>query len=87
VFLPYYPAWELYRVVRDRDGLQLDFMAKIDGIRSFEGLRRRATPARFGKHELLVAALEDILRSKQAANRPQDRAVLPVLRRTWREAR
>jgi hypothetical protein len=43
VFLPYYPASELYRVVRDRDGLQLDFMAKIDGIRSFEGLRARAT--------------------------------------------
>ena len=87
VFLPYYPASELYRVVRDRDGLQLDFMAKIDGIRSFEGLRARATAARFGKHELLVAALEDIIRSKQAANRPQDRAVLPVLRRTLREAR
>jgi hypothetical protein len=87
VFLPYYPASELYRVVRDRDGLQLDFMAKIDGIRSFEGLLARATPARFGRHELLVAALEDIIRSKQAANRPQDRAVLPVLRRTLREAR
>jgi hypothetical protein len=87
VFLPYYPASELYRVVRDRDGLQLDFMAKIDGIRSFEGLRARATATRFGKHELLVAALEDIIRSKQAANRPQDRAVLPVLRRTLREAR
>jgi hypothetical protein len=87
VFLPYYPASELYRVVRDRDGLQIDFMAKIDGIRSFEGLRTRATAVQFGKHELLVAALEDIIRSKQAANRPQDRAVLPVLRRTLREAR
>jgi serine/threonine protein kinase len=87
VFLPYYRASELYRVVRDRDGLQLDFMAKIDGIRSFEGLRARASAAEFGKHELLVAALEDIIRSKQAANRPQDRAVLPLLRRTLREAR
>lgn len=87
VFLPYYPASELYRVVRDRDGLQIDFMAKIDGIRSFEALRSRATAVQFGKHELLVAALEDIIRSKQAANRPQDRAVLPVLRRTLREAR
>jgi hypothetical protein len=87
VFLPYYPASELYRVVRDRDGLQIDFMAKIDGIRSFEGLRTRATAVQFGKHELLVAALEDIIRSKQAANRPQDRAVLPVLRRTLRETR
>lgn len=85
VFMPYYPASELYRIARDRDGLQLDFMAKIDGIRSFEGLRSRADVARFGKHELRVASLPDIIKSKQAADRPQDRAVLPVLRRTVRE--
>ena len=36
VLRPYYPASQLYRMTRDRDGLQLDFMAKIDGIRSFE---------------------------------------------------
>ena len=87
VFLPFYPASELYRVVRDRDGVQLDFMAKLDGIRSFERLRARATVARFGRHALRVAALEDIIKSKQAANRPQDRAVLPILRRTVRERR
>ena len=85
VLHPYYPASELYRVVRESDGLQLDFMAKVDGIRSFESLRSRATSARFGRHELKVATLEDIIRSKKAANRPQDRAVLPVLRRTLRE--
>src|SRR5881392_1430779 len=34
VLRPYYPASDLYRVVRERDGLQFDFMAKIDGIRS-----------------------------------------------------
>ena len=39
VLRPFYPASQLYRVVRARDGLQLDFMAKIDGIRSFESLR------------------------------------------------
>jgi predicted nucleotidyltransferase len=85
VLRPYYPASELYRVVRDRDGLQLDFMARIDGIAGFESLRDRATPARFAGHELKVAALEDIIRSKRAANRPQDRAVLPILQRTLRE--
>src|SRR5438046_2976785 len=36
---PFYPASALYRVVRDRDALQFDFMAKVDGIRSFESLR------------------------------------------------
>jgi hypothetical protein len=87
VYLPYYPASELYRVARDRDGLQLDFMAKVDGIRSFEGLKSRATVTRFGKHPIRVASLPDIIKSKQAANRPQDRAVLPILRRTVREAR
>jgi hypothetical protein len=71
--------------VRDQDGVQLDFMGKLDGIRSFESLRSRATPIRFGRATLLVAALEDIIKSKAAANRPQDRAVLPVLRRTLRE--
>ncbi len=85
VFLPYYPASGLYRIARDRDGLQLDFMAKVDGIRSFEGLRSRAEVTRFGKHQLRVASLEDVIKSKQAANRPQDRAVLPILRKTIRE--
>lgn len=85
VLHPYYPASELYRVVRDRDGLQLDFMAKVNGVRSFESLRSRATVARFGRHELKVASLDDVIRSKKSANRAQDRAVLPILRKTLRE--
>lgn len=85
VLRPYYPASQLYRVTRDRDGLQLDFMAKIDGIRSFESLRGRASSVSFGAHELLVASLADIIRSKERAGREQDVAVLPILRRTLRE--
>lgn len=87
ILQPWYPVSDLYRVARDRDGVQVDFMARIDGIRSYEALRSRATPVRFGRHEIQVAALEDIVRSKAAANRPQDRAVLPLLRRTLRETR
>lgn len=87
VLRPYYPVSELYRVMRDVGNLQLDFMARVDGIPSFEALRARATAAAFGGHELLVAALEDVIRSKQAAGRPQDRAVLPVLRATLRGRR
>jgi hypothetical protein len=56
VMRPFYPASDLYRVVRDSDGLQLDFMAKVDGIRSFESLRSRATEARFGRYSIKVAA-------------------------------
>jgi hypothetical protein len=85
VLTPYYPASGLFRVARDRDGLQLDFMAKVDGIRSFEGLKSRAQPVKFGRHVLLVASLADVIKSKTAAGRPQDRAVLPVLRKTLNE--
>ncbi|HZI29844.1 MAG TPA: nucleotidyltransferase [Gemmatimonadaceae bacterium] len=85
VLHPFYPASELYRVLRERDGLQFDFMAKVDGVRSFESLRSRAASTRFGRYDLKVASLEDIIASKKAANRPQDRAVLPLLRKTLRE--
>ena len=43
VLRPYSPASDLFRVVRDDDGLQVDFMGTIHGVRSFEGLRDRAT--------------------------------------------
>src|SRR5688572_29504944 len=46
VLHPFYPVSEL-RVMRQRDGLQFDFMGKVDGIRSFEVLRRRASVTHF----------------------------------------
>ncbi len=85
VLRPFYPASQLFRVMRDVDGLQLDFMARIDGIRRYEGLRARATSLRINEHELLVAGLPDIIKSKTAAGRPQDLAVLPILKRTLDE--
>lgn len=85
VMRSFYPASALYRLARDADGLQIDFMGKVDGIRSFEGLRSRATLTTLGGSDIRVATLTDVIKSKQAANRPQDRAVLPVLRRTLRE--
>src|SRR5579872_495186 len=42
ILTPYYPVSGLYRISRDTDGLQLDFMTVVDGVRSFEGLRNRA---------------------------------------------
>ncbi len=83
---PYYPASDLYRVVRDDDGLQVDFMGTIHGIRSFEGLRDRATSIEIGGVSLLVASLSDVIRSKRAARRPRDLAVLDILEATHEEA-
>lgn len=86
VMRPYYPASELYRIVRDRDGLQVDFMGAIHGIRSFEGVRDRASWIEVGGIPLRVAALDDIIRSKRAARRPRDRAVLEILEKAREQA-
>jgi len=79
---PYYPASDRYRVVRDEDGLQLDFMGTIQGVRSFEGVRDRATCVDIDGVGILVASLVDIVKSKRAARRPRDRAVLEILEKT-----
>jgi hypothetical protein len=81
ILRPYYPVSDLFRVVRD-DGLQVDFMGTMHGVRSFEGLRERSSLATVGDAVLCVAALSDIVKSKKAAGRPRDRAVLDVLERT-----
>ena len=85
ILQPFYPASGLYRLARDEDGLQLDFMTVIDGVSSFEGLRKRAARIRFGDAEIFVAALADIIKSKKAAGRPRDLAVLEILHRTLDE--
>jgi hypothetical protein len=85
VLRPYYPASGLYRVINDAAGLQVDFMSWIHGIRSFGGLRARATRIDLGNGKLWVADLRDIISSKRAAGRPRDRAVLEILEATLRE--
>jgi hypothetical protein len=43
-------------------------------------LRRAATDAQLYDVTVLIASLGDVIRSKQAANRPKDQRVLPTLR-------
>jgi hypothetical protein len=86
VLRPYYPVSDMFRVVRDEDGLQLDFMATIHGVRSFASLRARAVEITVGGSPLRVASLADIVRSKRAARRPRDLAILDVLEKTREEA-
>ncbi len=85
ILRPYYPVSDLFRLVRDDDGLQVDFMGSIHGIRSFEGLRDRATVVEIGGIALRVASLDDVIRSKRAAGRPRDLAVLPMLEKAREE--
>jgi hypothetical protein len=73
-------------VINDTAGLQVDFMSSLHGVRSFSGLKSRAQRVTFGRSELLVADLTDIIASKKAADRPQDRAVLDALEKTLHEA-
>jgi predicted nucleotidyltransferase len=85
IMRPYYPVSKLYRLTNDDRGLQLDFMPAIHGIRSFEGLKTRASLIRINGEEGLLASLEDIIRSKKSAARPRDVAVLPILQQTLYE--
>ena len=87
VLRPYYPASDLYRIVREDDGFQLDFMGTIHGIRSFEGVRARAAVVEIDGVPILVASLADIIRSKRAAGRSRDLAVLEILENALEETK
>ena len=79
ILRPYYPASDLYRIVRDEDWLQLDFMSTVHGIRSFAGVRDRSTRIDIGGAPLVVASLSDIIASKSAARPPRGLAVIDIL--------
>ena len=82
---PYYPASDLYRLVQKNTGLQLDFMSRLHGVKSFESLRSRAAEVYFGAAAIWVADLKDIIRSKRALGRVKDLAVLEILEKTQDE--
>jgi hypothetical protein len=84
---PYYPVSDLFRFERDEDSLHVDFMSRIDGVRSLAALRSRASRIDFGGHVLVVADLADIIKSKRAAGRFRDRAVLEILEKALDEKR
>jgi hypothetical protein len=87
ILRPYYPASGLFRLSRDEDGMQVDFMTAIDGVKSFEALRARSRAVELGGGKLWVADLSAVIDSKRAAARPQDKAVLSILEKTLDEAR
>jgi len=60
---------------------------EISGRLRFESLRSRSVRIPMGKLEAVVAALEDVIASKEAAGRPKDLAQLPILRDTLKVRR
>jgi hypothetical protein len=58
----------------------LDLTFRPAGTEGFADLARRAEKVMIRGVGVSVAALEDVIRSKEAADRPKDRRSLPVLR-------
>ena len=86
LYRPYRFSSGMLRIQNEDYGLLVDFLPVVSGIRSFEGLRKRAKPVRFGTATLLVASLADIIKSKRSAGRPKDHATLPILEKAHEEA-
>ncbi|MGH9256045.1 MAG: hypothetical protein ACRD3C_15910 [Vicinamibacterales bacterium] len=63
----------------------LDLTFAPAGTGGFADLSGRATPMVIKGVTVLVARLEDVIRSKEAANRPKDHRTLPVLRQLLKE--
>ena len=57
----------------------LDLAMAPVGLAGYEAVRADSTVFRLAGHDVPVASLADIIRSKEAADRPKDRATLPIL--------
>ena len=60
---------------------RLDLVFMPSGTEGYEDLARGAVEFEIGDLRVRVASLEDVIRSKEAANRPRDREQLATLRR------
>lgn len=67
------------------DAGDLDITFTPSGTQGYSDLRRDAVAAELYDVTVEVASLRDVVRSKQAANRPKDQRALPTLRRLLAE--
>lgn len=67
-------------VVALTDGSLVNFCFRLDGTASFSTEYRRAETLKWSGIEIKALSLERIIRSKEAAGRDKDLAVLPLLR-------
>lgn len=74
-------------VFSDRRSLLLNFCYRLDGLRSFNEELKKAEWIAFEGAQVQALPLERIIRSKEAAGRDKDKAVLPVLKDTLRSIR
>jgi hypothetical protein len=63
---------------------RVDLVFRPAGVESYQELRDAAVRFSIHGQEVLVASLRDILRSKEAADRPQDRQDVVILREMLR---
>jgi hypothetical protein len=64
-----------------------DVVLRLDGLESFAEEWKGALGIKVGKLRLKVLPLARILASKQAANRPKDQRVIPLLQNSLRTLR
>jgi hypothetical protein len=62
------------------DAGDLDIAFRPSGTQGYSDLRRDSVSADIYDVTVQIASLADVIRSKQAANRPKDQRVLPTLR-------
>ncbi|MCV7410427.1 hypothetical protein AWC05_00095 [Mycobacterium florentinum] len=62
------------------DAGDLDVAFEPSGTHGYRDLHRDATSVEIYATTVEIASLSDVIRSKQAANRPKDQRVLPTLR-------
>ena len=81
---PFAPLSYMYRI--DGIAVPIDMVISAHGIKSFESLRSRSTLLPLGDgRSVCIADLKDIIKSKKAAGREKDWAVMPILERTLDE--
>jgi len=68
---------ELINLVTNAGDVDIAF--RPAGSRGYEELITRSVEFEIDGHSLQVASLDDIIHSKETADRPKDRAVLPIL--------
>jgi hypothetical protein len=65
----------------------LDLAFSPAGISDYDALVANSDPFEIAGHPVKVAALRDVIRSKEVADRPKDHATLPMLRALEEEIR